>query len=158
MLALSLTALSLVHIVSAPLPHVSAGRVEGTRAYVALSLDHGRLRAYVCDGTPRRDPTVARWLRGRWDGHSPLTLRGLRIERVAGGLVRGRVGGHRFTARAVHGAAGLFDGRGDGVRATWIALDRGHIRGTFAPARPPRCKVVAVTSADGGVRYVSTCG
>jgi hypothetical protein len=162
MLALSLTALSLVHVVSAPLPHVSAGRVSGTRAYVALSLDHGRLRAYVCDGTPRREPTVARWLRGRWDGHSPLTLRGgrvvLRIERVARGRVRGRVGGHRFTARPAHGAAGLFDGRGDGVRATWIALDRRHIRGTFVPARPPRCKVVAVTAADGSVRYVSTCG
>jgi hypothetical protein len=162
MLATALAALSLVHVVSTPLPHVSAGRVEGTRAYVALSLDHGRVRAYVCDGTLKRDPRVARWLSGRRDGHGPLTLRSGRvvvvIERVAGGRISGRVGPHRFVARRVHARAGLFDGRGDGVRTTWIVLDRRHIRGTFTPARPPRCTLFPVTSAQGTVKWVTSCG
>jgi hypothetical protein len=156
-----------LRIVGRPLPGVSAGRVAGTRAFVALSLHRGRLRAYICDGTLKRRPTVARWLRARWDGRSPLTVAAgrvkLRIEHAAG---HGRMSGHvvlagrahAFRARPARAPAGLYDGRARGTRATWIALDKKHLRGTFVPTRPPRCRVVMVTGADGTVRYVSLCG
>jgi hypothetical protein len=156
-----------LRIVGRPLPAVSAGRVPGTRAFVALSRSRGRLRAYICDGTLKRRPTVARWLRARWDGRSPLMVASgrvtLRIEGAGGhGRIRGHVviagRAHAFTARRVSVPAGLYDGRTRGIRATWIALDQKHLRGTFVPTRPPRCRIVVVTASDGTARYVSICG
>jgi hypothetical protein len=79
-----------------PLPNVKAGRVAGTRAFIALSLDGTRLRAYLCDGTLERKPTVGKWFRGRWHGRSPLTLKTgeleVHVDAVApDGVVTGRV-------------------------------------------------------------------
>jgi hypothetical protein len=141
-----------------PLPNVRVGPVHGTRAFIALSLDRGRLRAYVCDGTLRRAPAIAKWFRGRWDGGSPLRLRGLRIDGVdGGGRVTGRVGGHAFSARPATMPAGLFDGRRHGIRATWIALSERRLRGNFVPTRPPRCRFVLVTSSTGQQQWVTVC-
>jgi hypothetical protein len=147
------------------LPNSKVGRVAGTRAYIALSFDGRRLRAYVCDGTRGRPGTISQWLDARWDGHSPITLRRngieVRIDAVhADGRVTGRLtafsGPHAFTVEPASGPAGLYDGTDSArphhrLRATWIVLADRSIRGAFACPRPPkkRCRVVTVTLADG---------
>jgi hypothetical protein len=149
-----------------PLPNVKAGKVAGTRAFIALSLDGTRLRVYVCDGTLKRKPTVAKWFRGRWDGHSPLTLKSgeleLHIDAVASdGAVTGRVvlpdGEHAFGAQPRTHPAGLHHGKRKGLSATWIVLSRHSMRGTFVSPRPPKCRVVLVTSPSGQQQWVSLC-
>jgi hypothetical protein len=149
-----------------PLPDVKAGRVAGTRAFIALSLDGTRLRVYLCDGTLKRKPTVAKWFRGRWDGRSPLTLNAgeleLHIDAVApDGRVTGRVvlpdGEHPFSALPRTHPAGLHHGARKGLSATWIVLSRRSMRGTFVPTRPPKCRVVLVTSSTGQQQWVSVC-
>ena len=56
------------------LPNTSVGRVEGTQAFIGLSLDGDRLRVYVCNGTAKRKATLSQWFKGRWDGRAALTL------------------------------------------------------------------------------------
>jgi hypothetical protein len=141
-----------------PLPHTSVGRVDGTKAFIAISLRGDRLRAYVCDGTLERDPTISTWFRSRWDRRSTLTLhRGGHTLRVKPGL-RGRLDGHPFRARAATMPAGLFRGRHKRLRTTWIVLASGKKRGTFVPTRPPKCRVVLVTGSNGQQQWVSVCG
>jgi hypothetical protein len=145
-----------------------AGRLARTRAFVGLSLAGGRLQAYVCDGTPNRRATISQWFRGRWNGRSPLTLvrHGieLHLDPVrADGTVTGRLiasgGPHAFRVRASAPPAGLYDGadRRRAVRATWIVLADGSLRGTFASPRPKRCVPVPVTGSNGSVEYVVVC-
>ena len=149
-----------------PLPSVRAGKVDGTRAFIALSLDGRRLRIYVCDGTLKRDPTIAKWFRGRWDGAAPITLRASKnevsIESVApNGTIRGRVlladGEHAFTARPKTNPNGLHHGHRKGFSATWIVLSKRQMRGTFVPTRPPRCRFVLVTTSSGQQQWVTVC-
>jgi hypothetical protein len=142
------------------LPGTSVGRVAGTRAFIAVSIEGGELRAYVCDGTARRPAGIAAWFKGRWDGRSPLTLTSgaleLRIEAVSpDGRITGQLvifgTAHAFTAEPASGPAGLYDGRGRKARATWIVLANRARRGAMACPRPPkrRYRVVTVTLADG---------
>jgi hypothetical protein len=109
---------------------------------------------------------VAKWFRGRWDRRSPLTLKTgeleLHIDAVApDGVITGRAvlpdGEHAFSARARTHPAGLHDGARKGLRATWIVLSRRSMRGTFVPTRPPKCRVVLVTSSSGQSQWVTTC-
>ena len=140
-----------------PLPDARVGEVRGTRAFVAVSVDHGRVRVYVCDGTLKRDATLSTWFKGRWDGHSALTLKaGGHTLRLRAG--KGSFDGHAFRVRREKAPAGLWDGRRGKFRTTWIALPGGRLRGTFVSPRPPKCRVIAVTGPNGDVRYVSTCG
>ena len=94
-----------------PLPNPSVGRVDGTRAFLGVSLDGKRLRAYVCDGTAKRKATILQWFNGRRDGRRPLRLRAgghaLQItSRRAGGVIRGRLDSDAFELRPVSGSAG----------------------------------------------------
>src|ERR1700754_2839137 len=80
------------------LPNASVGSVRGTQAFVGLSVAGGRVRAYVCDGTLRRDPTVSQWFSGRWDGRGAVVLRaGGHVLRLAAG--GGSFDGHAFSVR-----------------------------------------------------------
>src|ERR1700754_1382227 len=80
------------------LPNASVGTVHGTQAFVGLSVDGGRVRAYVCDGTLRRDPTISQWFSGRWDGRGAVVLRaGGHVLRLAAG--GGSFDGHAFSVR-----------------------------------------------------------
>jgi hypothetical protein len=165
-----LLAAALVPVADRPLPLVQlpdahVGKVRGSDAFVAFSLDRGRLRAYVCDGTLRSDPTIATWFHGHWDGRRGVTLvRGghtLRIDGVDGeGRVVGSIDAYTFKAAQADMPAGLFHGRDrkSGIETTWIVLPDGRKRGTFVPLRPPKCRVVLVTGADGTTRWVTTCG
>ncbi|HEX5619637.1 MAG TPA: hypothetical protein VFX51_14545 [Solirubrobacteraceae bacterium] len=146
-----------IRITLKPLPETSVGRVDGTRAFIAVSLRGDRLRAYVCDGTLRRDPTISTWFRTRWDRGGPLTLhRAGHTLRLTPGL-RGRLDGHRFRTRPVDAPAGLFRGRHQRLRTTWIVLGNGHKRGTFVPTRPPKCRFVLVTGSNGQQQWVTVC-
>lgn len=140
----------------APLPETSVGRVTGTSAFIGISLRGDRLRAYVCDGTLKRDPTISTWFRSRWDGRSPLTLRrdGHTLRLRAG--LRGRLDGHRFRTRRATMPAGLFRGRHKRLRATWIVLASGKKRGTIVSTRKP-CRFVLVTGPNGQQQWVSVC-
>jgi hypothetical protein len=140
-----------------PLPQTSVGRVDGTRAFIGVSLRGDRLRVYACDGTLKRDPTISVWFRSRWDGRSLLVLRRdghtLRLRPS----LRGRLDGHAFRTRRATMPAGLFRGRHKRLRTTWIVLRNGHKRGTFVPTRPPKCRVVLVTGSNGQQQWVSVC-
>jgi hypothetical protein len=146
-----------------PLPGAHVGRVAGTRAFVAVSLHHGKLRVYVCDATLRRDPSISTWFRHRWHGRKALTLRShrhtLRIDVVgADGTISGRLDGtHAFRTRPADAPAGLFKGQRRGLRATWIVLPGLGKRGTFIPTRPRKCRFVLVTGPNGSQQWVSVC-
>jgi hypothetical protein len=94
-----------------------------------------------------------------WDGRTPITIVGaggakLRVERVhADGRISGRLDGHRFTVEPATGTAGLVER--DGARR--VVLADGSIRGTMIPTRPPRCRVVLVTSSSGQQQWVTVC-
>jgi hypothetical protein len=146
-----------VRIPLSPLPETSVGRVDGTRAFIGVSLRGDRLRAYVCDGTLRRDPTISVWFRSRWDGRAPLVLRrGAHTLRITPSL-RGRLDGHRFRTRSVDAPAGLFRGHRKQLRTTWIVLRSGHKRGAFVPTRPPKCRFVLVSGPNGQQQWVTVC-
>jgi hypothetical protein len=169
--AVALAALTLAGTASAapahriplsPLPDASVGRVDGTRAFIALSVKDGKLRVYVCDGTLKRDPTISTWFRHRWDGRRALTVRAgghtLKIDATRrDGRITGRLDGARFTATAAKGLAGLFKGRDATLRTTWIVLPGRAKRGTFIPTRPPKCRFVQVTTSSGQLQWVSVC-
>ena len=134
-----------------PLPNASVGRVAGTGAFVAVSRERGRVRVYVCDGTLQRDAKIAAWFRGREGtlraaGHT-LTLRGN----------RGTFDGRPFTLRRAKAPAGLLQGSAGGIATTWIVRADGSKRGNFVPTRPPRCRIVVVTSSSGQSQYVTVC-
>jgi hypothetical protein len=141
-----------------PLPVARVGRVAGTRAFIGLSLADGRVRVYVCDGTTRRRPTIAKWFTGRWDGRGALTIvRGrhtLNLDSVEGGRLAGPHGTHAFGLRPATPPAGLYH---RARRGTWIALSRRSARGTFASPRPKRCVPVPITGPGGTVEYKIVC-
>jgi hypothetical protein len=153
-------------------PDSNVGRLEGTRAYVAVIFDGRRLRAYVCDGTITRTATISQWFESRWDGRSAITLvrNGieLEVEPVHDGRVAGRItafsGPHRFSVSAATEPAGLYEGTGtdrsgrSAARVTWIVLPDGSRRGTFIPTRPPKCRAVLVAGPNGTTQWVSVCG
>lgn len=141
-------------------PNTQVGRIEGTRAHIAVSFAGHRVRVYVCDGTLKRRATIAQWFSARWDGRTPLrmTRNGItvRLDPVAAdGRISGELtafsGPHSFTVAPPGGPAGLYDGRAGRARDTWIVQPDGSLRGAIVCPRPPRrrCRVVVVTLANG---------
>jgi hypothetical protein len=135
------------------------GRVQGTEAYIAVTYDGRRLRAYACDGSGRRPATTSAWFEAAWDGRKPITIVAdggaeLRVERVhADGRISGRLDGHRFTVEPATGPAGLVER--DGAR--WVVLADGSIRGAMINPRPIKCRPVMTTLADGTTQIVTVC-
>jgi hypothetical protein len=149
-------------------PHTQVGTVDGTRAFIAVSFDGRRVRVYVCDGTRKRRATISQWLTARWDGRTPIALarNGIEVQldpAAADGRITGRLTGfsgpHPFTVEPAVGPAGLYDGKDDGLRSTWIVLGDGSLRGAMACQRPPRrrCRVVTVTMTNGETREEVRC-
>jgi hypothetical protein len=114
----------------------AVGKVNGTEAFLAVSYDGQRLRAYACDGSARRLPTISKRFKTRWDGRSPISAGGLSIDRMLprDGRIRGRLHGHRFTLEPATGPAGLYDRTRWNVRRTSVVLPDGSIRGVSRPA------------------------
>jgi hypothetical protein len=110
------------------------GKLDGSRAFVALAVRDGKVRAYVCDGRH-----LGRWLNGRVADRSVAAAgaAGSRLNAsVHGAAANGSVtldGGHpqHFAAVAAHGGAGLFRGSGHGYTGGWIVLADGAQRGVF---------------------------
>jgi hypothetical protein len=140
-------------------PDSKVGQIKRTRAYIALSFDGRRLRAYVCNGKGRRRATISTWFSGRWDGHSPITLAAdglaLRIDEVhpdghVTGRLRLRRGTRRFAVEPATGPAGLL--RRDGPpRAAQAARDLDRVR---QPQRPRRHGLHAADQAALLLRHV----
>ena len=136
---------------------VAVGKVQGTEAYLAVTYDGHHLRAYACNGSARRLPTVSAWFEAPWDGRSPIAVTAgghtLRLD----GPLSGRLDGHRFTLHRATGPGGLYEELSGTTTETSVVLDNGEIRGTFVPTRPPRCRVVLVTSSSGQQQSVTVC-
>ena len=143
--------------VAKPSRTVAVGKVQGTEAYLAVTYDGHMLRAYACNGSARRLPTISAWFEAPWDGRSAIavTVGGhtLRLETPTSG----RLDGHRFTLERATGPAGLFEQTSGTTTETSVVLNNGEIRGTFVPTRPPRCRVVLVTSSSGQQQSVTVC-
>jgi hypothetical protein len=149
-------------------PHSRVGRVDGTRAHIAVSFDGRRVRVYVCDGTPKRRATISQWLKARWNGLEPIMLVSDGVEvrldpvhpegRITGALTAFS-GPHTFAVEPASGPAGLYDGKDRRIRDTWIVLPDGSLRGNMACLRPPRtrCRMVTVTLANGTTREEVRC-
>ena len=143
-------------------PNARVGRVEGTRAFIALASTGSG-----CGSTSATAPSSAS--DGRTVVQGPLG-RAQRAEAVGGGYelrsiarsVRavasiGRLGTHAFSASPARIPAGLFE-RSEDVQAAWIALDARRIRGTIVPTRPRKGRpVLRGQSAGGTQQWVTVC-
>ncbi len=136
---------------------VAVGKVQGTEAYLAVTYDGHRLRAYACNGSARRLPTISAWFEAPWDGRSPITVQTGGHTLGLDGATSGRVDGHRFALERVTGPAGLFEQTSGTTTQTSVVLANGDIRGTMIPTRPPRCRPVLVTNSSGQQQYVTVC-
>ena len=132
---------------------VAVGKVQGTEAYLAVTYDGHRLRAYACNGSARRLPTISAWFEAPWDGRSAMTVvsDGHRLE--LDGPTSGRLDGHRFALERATGPAGLFEETSGTTTERSIVLNNGEIRGTMVPPRPPK-RCFAVTTASGETIFV----
>jgi hypothetical protein len=93
--------------VAKPSRTVAVGKVQGTEAYLAVTYDGHDRRAFVCNGSARRLPTISGW-----------------IEAPSGG----RLNGHRFTLEPASGAGGLYVETSGTTTETSIVLNNGEIR------------------------------
>ena len=128
---------------------VAVGKVEGTETYLAVTYDGRQLRAYACDGSARRLPTISAWFEAPWDGRSAITVRGgghtLRMD----GPLSGRLDGRRFELDPASGPGGLYEQTSGTSAETSVVLDNGEIRGAMVPTRPPPKRCFRVTLAGG---------
>ena len=128
-LALLISALAAGPAAAKPARDVAVGKVRGTEAYLAVTYDGHRLRAYACNGSARRLPTISSWFEARWDGRSPITVDDLRIERVdEDGRIGGQLDGRRFALAPATGPAGLYEQTSGTTTERSIVLARGDIR------------------------------
>jgi hypothetical protein len=145
-----------------PTRTVAVGQVQGTEAYLAVTYDGHRLRAYACNGSARRLPTISTWFDAPWDGRSPITVVNagvrLRIDRMhADGRIGGRLDGHRFALEPATGPAGLYEETSGTTNETSVVLANGDLRGAFIPTRPPKCRAVLVTNSSGQQQWATVC-
>ena len=157
-LAVVITALAAAgSAVAKPSRTVAVGKVQGTEAYLAVTYDGHHLRAYACNGSARRLPTISTWFEAPWDGRSPITVVDGGHTLTMDGPTSGRLDGHRFELDPATGPAGLFEQTRGTTTETSIVLGNGEIRGAMIPTRPPRCRLVLVTSSSGQQQYVTVC-
>lgn len=140
-----------------PARTAAVGTVQGTEAFLAVTYDGHRLRAYACDGSARRLPTISTWFDAPWDGRSAITVvsgdHTLRLE----GSRTGRLDGHRFSLTRATGPAGLHERKVRTSRVTSVVLPNGDTRGAMVDPRPRKCRPVQVTLADGTTQIVTVC-
>jgi hypothetical protein len=128
-----IAALAAVSATAKPSRTVAVGKVQGTEAYLAVTYDGHRLRAYACNGSARRLPTISSWFNGPWDGRRAITVVNgdvtLRIQRVHDdGSVGGRLNGHRFTLTRAKGPAALYQQTSGTTTETSVVVANGEIR------------------------------
>ena len=136
---------------------VAVGKVQGTEAYLAVTYDGHRLRAYACNGSARRLPTISAWFEAPWDGRSAISVSVGGHTLKLDGPTSGRLDGHRFKLERASAPAGLYERTSGTTTETSVVLANGEIRGTMVPTRPPRCRVVLVTSSSGQQQSVTVC-
>jgi hypothetical protein len=157
-LALLIATLALAASANAkPSRTVAVGKVPGTEAYLAVTYDGHHLRAYACNGSARRLPTISAWFEAPWDGHSAITVRSGRHTLKLDGPTSGRLDGHRFLLDPASGPAGLYEQTSGSTSETSIVLGNGEIRGAMADTRPRKCRAVLV-SGPNGPTHVMVCG
>lgn len=154
-LALVITALAATSAAAKPSRTVAVGKVQGTEAYLAVTYDGHRLRAYACNGSARRLPTISAWFEAAWDGRSPITVVGDGVELRMDSASHGTLDGRRFTLEPATGPAGLYERTSGTTTTRSVVLANGEVRGAMVPTRPPR-KCVPVTTSSGGTTIV--CG
>jgi hypothetical protein len=127
-LAVLIAALAAGSAVAKPSRTVAVGKVGGTEAFLAVTYDGHRLRAYACNGSARRLPTISAWFEAPWDGRRPVTVvsggHTLRID----GPLSGRLDGHRFTLEPASGPAGLYEQTSGTTTERSVVLADGAIR------------------------------
>jgi hypothetical protein len=129
-LAVVITALAAAgSAVAKPSRTVAVGKVQGTEAFIAVTYDGHRLRAYACNGSARRLPTISAWFEAPWDGRSPITVAVGGHRLAMDGPTSGRLDGHRFELERAAGPAGLYEQTSGTTTETSVVLDNGEIRG-----------------------------
>jgi hypothetical protein len=152
-LGILLAGLLAVPAAAKPSSTVAVGKVQGSEAFLAVIYDGHHVRAYACDGSARRLPTISAWFTAAWDGRSPITIVSGKHTLRLDGPRSGRLNGHRFTLRRATGPAGLYERS----RETWVVLANGDIRGALIDPRPRKCRPVQVTLVDGTTQIVTVC-
>ena len=105
-----ITALAMAGTATAkPSRTVAVGKVQGTEAYLAVTYDGHRLRAYACNGSARRLPTISAWFDAPWDGRGPITVKSGGHTLELDGPTSGRLDGHRIELEPATGPAGLYE-------------------------------------------------
>ena len=156
-LAVVITALAAAgSAVAKPSRTVAVGKVQGTEAYLAVTYDGHRLRAYACNGSARRLPTISAWFEAPWDGRSPITVTVGGHTLQMDGPLSGRLDGYRFGLDRASGPGGLYEQVSGTTTETSVVLNDGEIRGTMVSTRKP-CRFVLVTGPNGQQQWVSVC-
>ena len=136
-LAVLITALAMAGTaVAKPSRTVAVGKVQGTEAYLAVTYDGHRLRAYACNGSARRLPTISASFEAPWDGRGPITVKSGGHTLDLDGTASGRLDGRRFALAPATGPAGLYEQTSGTTTEMSVVLNNGEIRGTFIPTRP----------------------
>jgi hypothetical protein len=115
---------------------VAVGKVSGTEAYLAVTYDGHRLRAYASDGSARRLPTISARFEAEWDGRSPITVRSGGVTLRMRSATEGTLGGHRFALEPATAPAGLYERTSGTTTETSVVLATGDIRSSSAASRP----------------------
>ena len=114
--------------VAKPSRTVAVGKVHGTETYLAVTHDGLRLRAYACEGSARRLPTISAWFEASWDGRSAIAVTAGGHALTLDGATSGRLDGHRFVVERATGPGGLYEQTTGTTTETSIVLNTGEIR------------------------------
>lgn len=112
-LGILLTGLVAMPAAAEPTRTVAVGKAQGIEAFVAVTYDGHRLRAYACNGSARRPATISTWFNAPWDGRSPITVVNGEHTLHLDGPHSGRLDGHTIRLRRATGQAGLYERRRD---------------------------------------------
>jgi hypothetical protein len=128
-LGIVLAGLMVAPAVAKPAASTAVGKVRGTEAYLAVTYDGHRLRAYACDGSARRLPTISAWFEARWDGRSAITVADGEHTLRLDGRMSGRLDGQRFALTRATGPAGFYEETTGTTTKRSVVLATGDVRG-----------------------------
>jgi hypothetical protein len=145
------------------------GRISGTDIFITVVTNGTDVRAYVCDGEPASEVTVAEWFKGISTDNSLdlLSASGaarleatFRPDAVMGSLELPARAPIEFTASVAGAISGLYAYKnihsGEQYQAGWIVLPSGELRGSLTD--PTRTSIGVTLNVTTGTAQLPGIG